>query len=569
MNWQHRLVIVAALLAAGTMPYLLAFGLSGTDHVFGGFLLNPIDGNTYLAKMQMGYSGQWRFHLPYSAEAGDGAFLFGFYIAAGHLARLMGLPLVAVFHLLRAASGVLLALVVMSFLARALVDRPGLARTAAWLALFGSGMGWLVVFAGLLPSDLWVAETYPFLSMYANPHFPLGLALLLWGLRGTLEGGQPDGGLQPSWLTFVGVKDGSRVVSETYLQNNPPGQALAALNHWQPATRKPIRLARGARLALLAVDGLLLAIILPFGVVVLAVIVVGVAAWQWLESRWLDWQSLAALLVPGGLFLIYQYWAVLSDPVLASWNAQNITPAPAPWDFLLSLSPVLPLAVAGGVIMLGRGRGAELRNPLLRACLVWAVAGAVLVYLPFPLQRRFMLGYYLPLAVLAMWAIDWLTARLRGSPRWPLRAAFALALPTNLIVLVLALFGVFTRAPELYLTRAEAGLLDWLRRETPPGALVLASPEMGLYIPAHTGQRVIYGHPFETVDALEEEKLVNAFYQGDFDPTAVERFLVERGVDYIIVGERERLLGELPNLTHLPVAFEQGEDRIYLAGIMP
>jgi hypothetical protein len=41
-------------------------------------------------------------------------------------------------------------------------------------------MGWLALFTGAFTSDFWVAETYPFLSAYANPHFPLGLALVLW-----------------------------------------------------------------------------------------------------------------------------------------------------------------------------------------------------------------------------------------------------------------------------------------------------------------------------------------------------------------------------------------------------
>src|SRR3970282_2930738 len=33
---------------------------------------------------------------------------------------------------------------------------------------------------GEFTSDLWGAEAYPFLSAYANPHFPIGLALVVW-----------------------------------------------------------------------------------------------------------------------------------------------------------------------------------------------------------------------------------------------------------------------------------------------------------------------------------------------------------------------------------------------------
>ena len=45
------------------------------------------------------------------------------------------------------------------------------------LVSLGSGFGWL----GLVgfTSDFWVAEAYPFLASYSNPHFILGLALIL------------------------------------------------------------------------------------------------------------------------------------------------------------------------------------------------------------------------------------------------------------------------------------------------------------------------------------------------------------------------------------------------------
>ena len=68
----------------------LAVIAGGDTHVFGGFLLNPLDGNSYLAKMQQGASGSWRFTLPFTPEPGEGAYLFLFYLALGHLCRLTG-----------------------------------------------------------------------------------------------------------------------------------------------------------------------------------------------------------------------------------------------------------------------------------------------------------------------------------------------------------------------------------------------------------------------------------------------------------------------------------------------
>ncbi len=76
-----QLVILCSLLAAALiLPFLAGQILAGNGHVFGGFLLNPLDGNSYLAKMRLGLEGEWRFRLPYTAEPGEGAYLFLFYI---------------------------------------------------------------------------------------------------------------------------------------------------------------------------------------------------------------------------------------------------------------------------------------------------------------------------------------------------------------------------------------------------------------------------------------------------------------------------------------------------------
>ena len=47
------------------------------------------------------------------------------------------------------------------------------------LAIFGSGVGWIALPFGLLPVDLWVPEAIPFFSAYANAHFALATAALI------------------------------------------------------------------------------------------------------------------------------------------------------------------------------------------------------------------------------------------------------------------------------------------------------------------------------------------------------------------------------------------------------
>jgi hypothetical protein len=496
-------VILVVVLLAITLPYIAAALSGGRAWVFAGFLQNPLDGASYLAKMRLGFDGAWRFTLSFSSEPGSGAYLFLYYLLLGHMARWLGLPLILMYHLARLFGAALLLLSIFRFFARIFPTRPDLYRVACWLTAIGSGMGWLIVFAGPPPTDFWVAEAYPFLAMYANPHFPLGLALLLGAFIGLLE--------KHSWH-------------------------------------------RDLKLALF---GLLLAIILPFAVV-LVLLVAGIwMLWTWLETRRLEWQGLFSLGALGGPFLLYQYWAALVDPVLSGWNAQNVTPSPPIWDFLLSFSPAFVLALVG-VWALWRRTGEAIPRRLI---ITWFFLGLLLIYFPFPLQRRFMLGFYIPTAVLAVFGIDFLRLRFPPLARRLAPAVFLLALPTNMLLLMIGMIGAMSQSPLLYLSQDEAQALYWIRDNTPPDALVLSAPEMGGWIPGWTGRRVIYGHPYETIRADQEEEWVLSFYR-DTGIVSGERLAV-RGVDYVMYGQREQQIGGDLVFDSFPLVYQAGDVSVY------
>lgn len=529
----HRLtLLLPALLFMGlvSLPYLAASRAGGEAYVFSGFLLNPIDGNTYLAKMLQGWEGSWRYTLAYTAEPGEGGYLFLFYLFLGQLARWTGLAPLTVFHLARILAAAALLFALYRFLKRALPHRES-STFAFWLAALGSGMGWLSVPFGGFTSDLWVAETYPFLSAYATPHFALGLALLLVLL--TLPGETSVGG-----ETFSG---------EQWLR----------------------RMAAGGLRALPA--ALALAILSPFGAVVAGAALAGLWVWDRIERRRghgvhpdEEAELLGRLMgigVGGGPLLVYYLWLTRSDVVLAGWNAQNLTPSPVWWDLLLSLSPALIVA-----LLTLRGAAQPERRPQ-RLLWVWAGLGLALLYLPWGLQRRFMMGLYVPLAGLAGAGLAALKRKLPRAGALPL-LVFLLALPSNLLVLLAANHGMQTHDPLLYLSREEAEAMDWIDAHTPPDALVLAAPDSGLFIPALTGRRVIYGHPFETVPAEPEAAAVQAFFSGGELPggSSAAEWLEERHVDYIFAGPREAALGGLPAAlpdARLSLKFESGDTRVY------
>lgn len=496
------LSVLVAVLVMVTLPYIIAASTGGSESVFGGFLLNPQDGNSYLAKMYQGWSGAWQFTLPFTADPGQGSYLFLFYLFLGHLARWTGLSLLVVFHLARVIAGIFLVLALAYFFPRVMPESRN-AGFAFALAVFGSGLGWLVVTLGDFTSDFWVAEAYPFLSFYANPHFPLAMAISLWLLAS-------------------------------------PGEAFTWL-----------------RAALIVIAGLLLGILLPFAVVIVGLVLVALTVWNWQLGRGIEWHKPVFLALGSAAPLIYALLATRMSPQLSAWNHQNVTPAPALWDLIVSLSPVLLLAVPGAVFAAQRKEN----GPRMLVC--WAVVGLILLYLPWSLQRRFMFALYVPMAGLAVLGISSLAKSSPTRFRMLASALFLLALPTNLVVMLAGLGAARSQDANVYISRGEMNAFSWLAQETPQDAVVLCSPETGALIPAHTGRRVVYGHPFETVNALDTRAQVLRFVGGQMTSEQASEFLADQHVSYVFWGPRESANGWVPTLTDLIPVYQNGGVTIF------
>ncbi|MDZ4159182.1 MAG: hypothetical protein U1B80_05255 [Anaerolineaceae bacterium] len=506
-------IIGGLLLLAVSLPYAWGVVAAGEGYSFGGFLLNPIDGNSYLAKMQQGRMGSWTFTLPFTAEPGEGTYLFVFYLLLGHLSRWLGMPVGIVFHAARILATAAMLLAIAGFISSGLREEEPWRSRLFFLACFGSGMGWIVATRfGLVTTDFWVAEAYPFLSAYSNAHFPLGIAGMLWTLQ------------------------------------------IAGDNRHR------------TRNAILFGLGFMLSALMPFGLVVTGGVLGISLVWRWIEERKLTWQPLFWLGLGGAPMLGYYLWITQHHPQLAVWNAQNVTPSMPVWDLLVSTSPGILLALSGMKLAWSKGK----TSPLHRVVLVWFILGLVLAYIPFNLQRRFLVGFYLPVTMLAGNGLAQIAGRVTDDwLKWIWRGWLLFSLPTTLLVVAAGIYGIQNTDPRLFLTRAEARTLDWIERETPPDSLILASPEMGLFIPAHSGRRVLYGHPFETVDAEQQKAEIEAFFQAGMTGERAMRYLADRGVDYIFVGSRERALGAPVAAPGYEVIYQQDEVVLLVRAIRP
>ena len=487
-QWALRWAV--AVVALSCLPYLLAWALAPDETHYTGLLLNPLDGESYYAKMQQGARGDWLFHLPYTPEPHEGAPVYGFYLALGHLAGLLSLPIPLVYHLARAAAGLFLLLVAYGFIAH-FVERPPLRRAAFLLLAFSAGFGWLLAPLGILVADLWVAEGFAFFSILINPHFPLGIGLML--------------------LLFL---------------------AVLTSGEGRPTAR---------RLAATAAGGLLLAVVHPFAVpVVLAALAVYLAVRTARERR-VPWAAaLAGAALAGGAapVVLYDLYLFRTNPALAAWSAQNVTTSLPPWNYALGYGLVLLLAIPGIVVAARRRRSTD------HFLLAWVGSAAVLLYVPFALQRRFITGLHVPLVLLAAMGLEQVVWQRVGPRRQGLATGLLVAVASlsNVFVLLVAVAGVAAGRAPLVMTRGEAAACDWLAENTTWTDTVLTPIESGQFIPAWAGNRVVYGHPFETIDAKAKQEQVSHFYS-PAATTAERRELLDRyQVRYLLIlGEADKV----------------------------
>lgn len=512
-EWRWAGIWSVVLVLMAMLPYVVVDATTPEDLFFLGFLSNPEDGHSYLAKMRQGFRGEWSFHLPFTPEAHEGEFLFTYYLFLGHVARWVHLPLTWVFHLARAINGAVL-LLVLYYAGAWFFHDVAQRRFAFLITALGSGLGWLVAFSGKVTADMWVPEGYVFYSLFVNPHFSLAMAcmllLILWSTT-------PWGAARIDWRCLAG----------------------------------------------LVACSVLLGLALPFSLLTVGVVLLVYTAFRWAGRRRLPWRLIAsggAIAVGGGPFVINAYLASTRNAAFAAWSAQNLTPSPPPWDVALSYGIVLLLAIAGAWIAIRRRRDSDL------VLLIWTLCVAVLLYAPFSLQRRLITGWILPLGMLA--TAGWYALPARRRP--PDIVAWILAGLTHLFLIGITLVGALGHSDLLFITPDELAALDWLAEGVAPDALVVASPRTGLHIPAWAGQRVLYGHRFETADAEARKAQLRAFY-GSGDLAALQGAGPDEDAspdlrpDYVFYGPQEQAIsgsGWQPDPAWRPV-YQQGTVTIY------
>lgn len=504
-EWRWVIVISGVLVALTLVPYAwaLATNENADGWQFMGMLSNPKDGATYLSKIEQGRQGSWLFELRHTPQSHNGAGFHTFYIFLGHTARLTGLSSRLIFHIARVATSLFMYISIYQLGATIWIRlRPR--RLFFTLLSVGSGLGWLLLLFNpdRLAADMNIPEAFPFYAAYTNPHFPLSIASLA---------------LIAALYIIVfrrGFSDPPRV--------NNGGLGLMLLS-------------------------MLLALIQPT-----ALVPIGGALGVYVLARWaltkefpsheLRWAAM--LWLPAIPFAVYDFAVFRFNDIMGEFNRQNQTPSPDPILYLFGYGLLLIVAIPGLVRAVRRfERDGD------QFMLLWFVVNVIGLYAPFSLQRRLALGLIIPIVYFAVRALeDYWFYKVPKDWRAPaMIALIVFVIPSNLLVLGIPLVGAVA-SPESGLS---AGLLietdyweqiQWLEKNGEHDAVVLAAPNISLWIPAYTEQRVVYGHEFETVPNETRLQQVEDWYRGtDCDTLLGDS--VPFAVRYIFWGPQERDLG--------------------------
>lgn len=521
-EWQWVLIFSSILVSIISLPVIWAFALAQpVEGLFTGVLVNPLDGATYHAKMLLGYEGTWMFELLFTPEGHQGVFLFTFYLALGHLARLLSVPPILIFNLARIVAGILMCLAIYRFIADWTED-IGQRRMTWAIILLAGGFGWLFLpFNLIMPDLLILPEAFPLQAVYANPHFPLAIA----------AGATIAHVFYKVFFVQVDYRPGPNV--ETL--------GLAAATIFLASTSPFVLLPLGAActvvvLRLWYVTGRFPSIAVEWGLIVVAL----------------------ALPIVG-----YGLWAVsAANPVFAAWMSQNQTPSPPFWHYLVAFGPVLVLAGTGFYATLRRRIG--LTDWFL---LGWIIATIILLYAPLGLQRRFALGLILPLSIYAGRGLRRVLLQSVKKRKRPMMLAYAFAamLPTTILSIILPMLGA--TQPEVrdqfFIDKERLAMYQWLDANVDDDAVVLAAPRTSLFIPVYAPRtRVVYAHPFETLNAEQREQAVIDFYNGQSCDV-----LTAEAIDYVVMGAAEAQISGNANACDVPgrVVYEsaRGEVTVY------
>ena len=508
-------VMIALILA---LPTLSASRNIPPDGQYTGALVVPsgfqVDYYSHMAKLWQGARGDWAYRLLFTTEPHEGLIgVQGFYVLLGALSQNAPYDFPFLYHAARFVFNVLLIMALGEFIAR-FFSKSHERWVALIFATLVTGWGWLMY--SLVPAltvpdapiEFWLMDAYHLTGGLFMPHFSAAALLQLLTLLLLDDWRQKGGIARIGLLTLV-------------MAANAVVQPYIVL----------------LMLPLCALYALYTLVILPY------------RADQPIQRR-IVW--LVVPMAAQGILAVAQYLVLTGDPVWRNFTAQNITLSPSPIHYLFGYAPFLiPIIIA----LIALFRRKAVRWPTQEQAhwlipILWSVLVMVLIYAPFPTQRRYLLGVQSVLGVLAAWGWIRLVMLRFGKRLWLVTIAYVgSAMIALMLLLTLNIAGLNPQVhPEAYVNADEQQAATWIRENTPPNAHLLTvlngqGQGSGGRVVWLTGRTVYLGHWIETTHFASKVQAVMDFYAVTNSDAARQVFLQDNAIDVIWYDQAARLMG--------------------------
>jgi len=534
------LVILATLLITG-IPYLYAYFAAPDDQHFMGVALNIPDHFQYFSWLR---ESQDKILVPnqltpeYSTPL-----LFNFlWWTLGRIQAITGLDYRALYQITRILASAFVMIATYFFCGVVFTNRTK-RWTAFLVATFMSGLGWILVVEKTLrrlpdinsPFAIYTSEPNTFLNMIAFPHFAIaaGLIALIFGV---ILLGQRSKNIRYAWLAaalslFLSVQH----AYDMFIIY--PVIGLYALFIWLRDRKFPMYLFK------------------------LGVIVVLISMWPALQA----------------------FYITNADPVwkgvLAQFdNAGAWSPAPYLLPILMGIAWML------AIWALDIRTAWRDRDDTHLFIMAWFLSHFILIYIPLNFQIHLFSGWQVIIGVLATIGLytrvlPFLQKRFPNRSRaslirWATVGLLALIIPTNLYLLAWRFLDMRnawqesgTRTAEIryFIPTSEYDALKFLETQVQGDDVVLASLDLGQFVPALTGARTFIGHWAQTLDFYGKRDLVSAFFNSALSDEDRQKIIDTYNVTYVIYSSQEAKLGDYDpaSASYLDAVFDAGGVKVF------
>jgi len=531
-EWRFVGLMILIVLGLVGMPYLFGYLMAGSNLIYTGFhSLAAGDFPVYYSYINQVKQGHFFLKDFFTSEPQIYGTFNLLWFLVGVFARVFHLSPPLAFHLARLALTPLLVIVLFLFLSYFFDDKFK-RKLSLIFFLFASGVGALTAsyFDRIKyldndiyyhwPIDLWMAESNIFLTLYQSPHFIFSFTLLI--------------------LTFLFFL--------LAIQSRKWSYSLAA-----------------------GVTSLILFNFHPYHVVTIWGVPGFYLLVDFLRKKKIDWLGLSywIILVLSSLpSIIYHYWLILVEPVIALRAIQNVTLSSEPLFVLLGFGFIFIFALFG-IYFLFQTKFRDQDVFLI----VWLIAGLIFIYLPISFARRLTEGLEAPMVILAIYGLFYFYERWKKSSlTWLAENRYLLIFLFLFLFSFSTLFNIgrdlfyfYNHYPDLYFSREKKSALDWLRKNNKENRVILGGIYDSNLIVGFASGRVFFGHKHETIFPEAKLKELEWFFKNNKNDERRRNFLQKNNIGYLFWTRESDSYGDFsPEVANfLKAVYRHGEVAIY------